>query len=93
MSERTMTPDHLKWSEFCDLLGGPEGCNFRYEPPESKQGAWNCGPEHALARKILREHFPAIDADASCDYFTEHGAGCDCEIIFNLEDKLVTACH
>jgi len=53
-----MTTEHPRWEEFATRLEGPEGCNFRYDPPERvpKNLKWNCspgGPKRPHSRKIL----------------------------------------
>src|SRR5688572_18198194 len=29
VTEDLMTPEHPRWDEFCNLLEGPEGCDFK----------------------------------------------------------------
>lgn len=80
-----MTPEHPRWEEFCNRLGGPEGCNFQEgaEPPHTI--TWNCagGSDKTFATKILE----AMDMDvaASLAHFDAHGGHCDCEILFNVQ--------
>jgi hypothetical protein len=81
-----LTPTHLRWKEFTQRLGGPEGCNFR----DGKNGLaiWNCGGrrDQSLSRKILgRMGFLDGEIEDTLEYFTEHGGHCDCEILFNVD--------
>ncbi|MEY2539317.1 MAG: hypothetical protein QOG67_3057 [Verrucomicrobiota bacterium] len=74
-----MTPDHLGWPEFCDLLAGPSGCNFREGP------VWDCHGDHRFSRKLLPTF--GVDVEASVEFFVEHGGHCDCEVLFNLNPE------
>jgi hypothetical protein len=81
-----MTPDHLQWKNFEQLLGGPEGCNFR----KGKKGPiWTCGHgfERPLAGAILKKYFPQVDIAGSLAFFESHGGYCDCGILPNVEDS------
>jgi hypothetical protein len=77
--ETIMRPDHPRWLEFCEMLAGPTGCNFR------KEGmAWNCGGDHRFARRLLPQF--GVDVEKSIAYFEENGGYCDCEILFNCTE-------
>ncbi len=78
-----MQPTHPRWEEFCERLGGPDGCNFRKN--ESGDLIWDCrgGFDKTKSRAIL-ETIPEIDVDGSLDYFEKHGGHCDCEVLFNI---------
>lgn len=86
---QVMTRKHPRWEEFCERLGGAEGCNFHED--ENDKTRWTCkgGKDKTFATAILRamsngderEHF---DIPASLIYFEEHGGHCDCEILFNV---------
>ena len=83
----TMTSTHSRWREFCGLLQGPKGCDFR----QKKEGdpastTWKCDNSinRPRARKIL-ESMGGVDVEASLTYFSEHGGYCDCEILFNVD--------
>jgi hypothetical protein len=86
-----MTTGHPRWNEFASRLDGPEGCNFRYEPPTEilKNLRWNCspgGPRRPLSRKILAAMgASAQDITSTLAYFSENGAHCDCEVLFNVD--------
>jgi hypothetical protein len=86
-----MTPDHPRWDEFCDLLEGPQGCDFRYDPPTStdpKCLRWTCagGRDQSSARRLLTMlGFSREAIDESCAFFDAHGGYCDCEILFNVD--------
>ena len=78
-----MTAEHERWEEFCERLGGPEGCNFR--EAEDGRTIWNCngGTDKSLATAIL-EQMGGFDIPASLAYFEANGGYCDCEILFNV---------
>ena len=84
--EQVMTVDHPEWEKFCNLLEGPEGCDFKEEGGVT----WKCsgGLDKSLAEAILKKHFPEVDIEKSMKYFEEHGGMCDCEILFNVEDSV-----
>ena len=81
-----MTTEHPRWGEFCERLGGPEGCDFK----KDKKGEihWKCagGRDKSLATKILRKMGLTLrEVAESFAYFEEHGGYCDCEILFNVD--------
>jgi hypothetical protein len=82
-----MTPQNEDWNEFCAILEGPEGCDFKKD--ENDKIVWKCDSsmDRPLANKILAEYFPEIDIEGSLEYFDEHGGLCDCEILFNVGDE------
>lgn len=87
-TEQIMTTEHPEWNRFADLLYGPEGCNFRHR--QDGEGEWTCEgdqvrPDKPIARKLLAKYFPEIDVETTLKYFNEHGGGCDCEIILNVD--------
>jgi len=80
-------------TEFLNRLEGPEGCNFRQtDPKDLNTLRWTCasGNDKSLSRKILKAmKIKKADADiflAMCDAMGGH---CDCEILFNAEERLV----
>jgi len=79
----TMTTEHTRWDEFCERLGGPEGCNFRDD--KEKGTTWHCGggTDKSFAEIILQD-MGDVDVTASLSYFEDHGGYCDCEILFNV---------
>ena len=88
-----MTPSHPRWDEFIERLEGIEGCDFQ---EENGNITWYCagGNDKSQATKILRkmneqvEGEWTIDIQGSLDFFHENGGHCDCEIIFNVEDRV-----
>jgi len=82
--KRLMTPEHPGWAQFCDRLGGPEGCDFHED--ENGVPRWRCkgGLDKTFARAIL-DDLPDIDVEGSLGFFEEHGGHCDCEILFNVD--------
>jgi hypothetical protein len=82
-----MTPDHDRWEEFLDRLGGPEGCDFQENedgPPTSI-----CDPSDltkpACRRIMRRMGLSRREIAASLAYFEQHGGYCDCEVLFNVD--------
>jgi hypothetical protein len=89
-----MTPEHDRWEEFIDRLGGPEGCDFR----EKEDGSLTsiCDPSNRRrpgCRRIMRRMgLSRRQIAASLAYFEEHGGYCDCEVLMNVdpyEDDIV----
>jgi len=82
-----MTPEHPQWREFCERLGGPDGCNFRED--ESGETIWNCNNATArpFATAILKDM--KADVSASLAYFSQYGGHCDCEILFNVDVEAI----
>lgn len=81
-----MTPGHPQWEIFVEVLMGPRGCNFH----KGKKGPeWTCDSriERPLTQAILKKWFPQVDIDETLVFFDSHGGYCDCEIIFNVENK------
>jgi hypothetical protein len=86
-ASQVMTPQHKDWARFCELLEGPEGCDFK-EDPKNKGGftsKCNGKIDRPLATKILKRYFPRVNVYASLDFFERHGGFCDCEILLNVE--------
>jgi hypothetical protein len=77
MAAEIMTPEHPRWSEFAERLGGPEGCNWTDD-------SWRCGGDHRWSREILGS-MTGIDLEASVGYFLEHDGHCDCEVLLNID--------
>lgn len=76
-----MTPEHPRWEEFCERLGGPEGCDFREDTE-----AFRCAGDFSLATAILKRMGLSEDAvAASLAHFEESGGCCDCEILLNVD--------
>jgi len=86
-----MTPDHPRWVEFCDRLAGPEGCDFRAERPGDPTSiAWECNGDRARSARILHAMGLTVDeVEASQLYFAAHDGGCDCEVVFHVEDAVI----
>lgn len=90
MQANVMTPEHPDWEAFCDLLAGPEGCDFK-NTDNPDETAWKCdkSSERPLTRGILAKHFPRIDVEKTLAFFDQRGGYCDCEVIWNVEDSVV----
>lgn len=81
-----MTVAHPRWDEFCERLAGPEGCNFSADETGKVTGHCN-GKDLRLARTLLAAMgLTAAEVEESCAYFARHGAYCDCEILFNVDE-------
>src|SRR5262245_31210813 len=88
MSQTTMCPEHPEWREFCNRLGGPEGCDFQKD--DDGEITWKCsgGTDKSRAARILQAMgFPPKAVEQSCKYFEQHGGYCDCEILFNVDPR------
>ena len=86
-----MNPSHPRWDEFCNLLEGPEACDFKERVPgDPNTVTWTCkgGMDKTFARAILTKMgFSELATEASLVYFDDHGGHCDCEILFNVEKR------
>jgi len=90
-ARRTMTPKHPYWHEFCAILGGPEGCNFREEDGDIR---WDCeGKDKPRTEAILKKHFPEVDLVDSFCFFERHCGFCDCEVLFNVKEEFWNQAH
>ena len=84
-----MTPDHPRWEEFVVRLEGPEGLDFSLGP-EVNQARSRCsgGLDRPYARRILTA-MGGIDVKGSLTYFEEHAGYCDCEILMNVDPRVL----
>ncbi len=73
---------------FFDLLEGEEGCNFRYE---NGQAVHTCFGDFRFSKKILSKFFGLEEDDINefLKFCKDNGGFCDCEILFNVEDKIL----
>lgn len=88
INSHLMTPQHPRWDEFCERLGGPEGCNFQGDGGANT--SWTCagGTDKTFATHILTAMgLSADDVAWSLEYFSAHGGHCDCEILFNVDER------
>jgi len=74
--QNLMRPEHEQWKHFYEMLA--EACKTEGCDSHSTR----------LAKRILSEHFPAINAAASVKFFQKNGGFCDCEILMNVESQL-----
>jgi hypothetical protein len=89
-SSAAIVPGHPRWREFCELLAGPEGCDFTDDPPGSgEKFTWRCGGGTDLSRskRILEELMgePPARVTAALVFYSQHGGHCDCEVLFNVD--------
>jgi hypothetical protein len=83
MTLEILTPRSPRWSVFVALLGNTltEGL-----PADT----WRCGNDgsggskHRYAKAVLAE-LGGIDIAGTLEFFRQHGGGCDCEILFNVD--------
>lgn len=54
-------------------------------PDDPETIHWVCQSDHTDARAILAQ-MEGVNVDASIRYFQGRMAGCDCELLFNLEE-------
>jgi hypothetical protein len=82
MPREILTPDHPRWPEFITRLSDALTRGL----PE---GTWRCGDDgsggspHRYAEAVMAE-LGGVDIDGTLAFLDEHGAFCDCEILFNL---------
>lgn len=76
-------PGSVDWDEFTRTLTGPMGLNFHQD--EAGGLVWKCPHDESLptARRILEGMFN-VYVEETIGYFHMHGAGCDCEILWNI---------
>ena len=73
---------------FFELLEGEHGCNFY----KDKKGEikWSCRGNFDFARKLLRAmQVKNKDAEDFLSLCEDRGGYCDCEILFNAEDRIL----
>lgn len=79
-----MTPENPRWDEFITKMKakskGVCGGEFRVNGEGSR-----INPK-SFAVKTLRAM--KMDVSQSIEYFWAHGASCDCEILFNIEEDI-----
>jgi hypothetical protein len=83
MTLEILTPESSRWRTFVVLLESTltEGL------PE---GTWRCGNDgtdgsmHRYAEAVMAE-LGGIDIAGTLEFFRQHGGGCDCEILFNVD--------
>lgn len=78
--------------EFFSRLEGEEGCNFK-EDDEGKV-TWKCtgGNDKSKAIEILKKM--GISENVITEFMSlceSHGGYCDCEILFNAEERIMSA--
>lgn len=69
-----------------------KACNFRYKiKNDPKSVTWKCGGDFKFSEQILNEmEIPKITQTKFLNYCKKNGGYCDCEILFNVEQKLWT---
>jgi Protein of unknown function (DUF2695) len=81
MATEIMTPEHHRWHEFTERLGGPEACDFRDDD------TWTCHHDYRFCREILRSML-GIDVEGSITSFEENGGHCDCTVLLNIDREV-----
>ena len=82
MTLEILTPKNLRWKNFIVLLD-------RALTEGLPQGTWRCGNDgngskHRYAEAVMAE-LGGIDIAGTLEFFRQHGGGCDCEILFNVD--------
>ena len=83
-----MTKENLEL--FFETLEGPKGCDFKKD--EAGRTTWKCGcgMDQSLATGILDEMgVSQAERDIFLELCTENGGHCDCEILFNAEERIL----
>jgi hypothetical protein len=83
MTLEILTHKSSRWNLFVALLGNTLTDGL----PE---GTWRCGndgsggSEHRYAEAVMAE-LGGIDIAGTLEFFRQHGGGCDCEILLNVD--------
>lgn len=70
-----MNPDDPNWDDFCERLS---------DELDSDEHD-GCHTDHRLSTAILATM--NYDVPSSLAYFEQHGGGCDCEILLNVDPQ------
>jgi len=73
--DAVLTPRHPKWPDFCAVL---------HDRLTTTTGG--CDGTFGQARALLKAI--GMDVDASLLFYRQHGAGCDCELLMNVEQAV-----
>lgn len=79
MKDKIMTPCNPKWNEFVKRL--TKKVNFR---DVNGKTTWNCNATSKMPLSCAILKAMNMDIKSSKEFFNENGAGCDCEILFNI---------
>lgn len=79
-----LTPNDPRWNEFADRLS---------DTLYISETEWRCdgdassgpNPHHYRFAKQVLTAMGNIDITATLAFFGDHGGGCDCEILFNVD--------
>jgi hypothetical protein len=80
-----LTTDSPRWNEFAGLLNEAiyiSDTEWRCDG----DGGWGPNPHRFRYAKRVMEAMGGIDIPASLAFFKDHGGGCDCEILANVDD-------
>jgi Protein of unknown function (DUF2695) len=67
-----------------DYLEGPQGCNFQDD--ERGEATWKCDTTLDMTRAWLRDR--GLDEEENIAFLESLGGHCDCEVVFNVTDKV-----
>lgn len=90
MSARTkkeiMTPAHAYWAEFIERLEEAGEVGIGLQVSETGEVESTCEGKGAFAhtRAVLKA-MGGLDSAGTVAWLREHGAGCDCTVIFNCD--------
>lgn len=66
-------------------------CDFKQSNPKDKKSiTWNCGNNHSFSKQILSSM--GLNNEETKSFLSkceEYGGYCDCEILFNSEERLL----
>lgn len=77
--------DRIQIENLLKFLEGPEGCNFR----EVEDGGvrWSCDGTLHKTVSWMQEY--GVDIAVELPHIVLRGGHCDCEVVFNVIDKLL----
>jgi hypothetical protein len=73
-----LTPASDRWLEFYDRLAEKLG------HPDDQRCAGDGYLSHQYARAVLEE-MGGVDVEGTIEFCDDHGGGCDCEILMNVD--------
>lgn len=80
-----------QWEDLFMRLEGPDGCNFREGP---NGGTWDCkgGTDLTFTKAFLEEMLDdQAERDRVLSVIDVFGGHCDCEVVFNVQERVLPA--
>lgn len=81
--QRVLTPTDPAWPAFIRNLTSPLACSFEGR----KRLKWRCFGDFRFSERIIRRLSRRIHVRKTLEFFRDHGAYCDCEVVFNLVQR------